>query len=103
MSAGTDRLGQPLCPAHGESQESALDVGLGKPSYHDRSNLRSYTYVCTYARVGIIYTRRVHAGNLLTYFIEIERVFAGHGTVEPRFQEARPSVAERMRDRKSVV
>ena len=35
--------------------------------------------------------------NLLTYFIEIERVFARHGTVEPRFQEARPSVAERMR------
>lgn len=34
---------------------------------------------------------------VLTYFIEIERVFAGHGTVEPRFQEARPSVVERMR------
>ena len=43
-----------------------------------------------------IYTMCVHAG-ILTYFIEIERVFAGHGTVEPRFQEARPSVAERMR------
>lgn len=38
----------------------------------------------------------VRAG-ILTYFIEIERVFAGHGTVEPCFQEARPSVAERMR------
>lgn len=34
---------------------------------------------------------------VLTYFIEIERVFAGHRTVEPCFQEARPSVAERMR------
>ena len=55
----------------------------------------TYTFI---RGAGIIYTtRRVHAGNILTYFIEIERVFAGHGTVEPRFQEARPSVAERMR------
>lgn len=44
------------------------------------------------------HTIRVHTCiGVLTYFIEIERVFAGHGTVEPRFQEARPSVVERMR------
>ena len=32
----------------------------------------------------------------LTKFVEVEREFAGDGTVEPRFEERRPDIAEKL-------
>ena len=82
--------GQPLCPVHRVRRVHSTRV-LGKR--HSVANL--WLYICIYIYTHTICVH-IYTG-VLTYFIEIERVFAGHGTVEPRFQEARPSVVERMR------